>query len=197
MNCPFCNKYTNNKLNFATLFSKNENQYCSNCQKFLSLTEETFENYKLNYFAKYEDIKNVIYDIKYFKDVEQAKKFEQLFAIYFKKNSFDLITIAPTNKTREAIRGFNHTEIVCYLCNIKFDNIFFSTYRPKQAKIHNTRELHKVIIKEQYIVKVQQAKTLLIIDDIFTSGKTMLSLAQAIKNINPTIEITFLTLAKA
>lgn len=196
MLCNFCNKKINTNLSFKNLFTKPK-LFCDNCTKIININLEIIENkYNHIYFANYNDIKEDIYKIKYFGQVEIALKYKKLLALAISDKKFDVITIAPSNKTRKAIRGFNHIEKICSLCNIEFIEIFEDEYREKQAKIHKKRNLHLFTIKNEHIEKVKNSKNILIIDDIFTSGKTLLSLSATLENINKNIKISFVTLAK-
>lgn len=198
MQCSYCNKNMENKISFTNLFKKNNDFLCLNCKKIFSVNEFIVNNeFLLYYFADYNDIKEDIYKIKYFGDVAISLKYKKILNNFLKTKNFDLITIAPSNKTREAIRGFNHINIICELCEIKFLNIFEESYREKQSKLHKKREFHKVNLINEKINLIKTTKNILIIDDIFTSGKTLLSLANSIKEINHNCQITFLTLAKS
>ncbi|MBU0278878.1 ComF family protein [Gemella sp. zg-1178] len=195
MKCDFCEKNIKNKIGFANIFKSSES-ICQECKKILTVKINKI-NYTHYYLANYEDIKEIIYDIKYFGHTEQAKKFSLPLKNFLKNNNFDLITLAPTNKTREAIRGFNHVALICQICKINYTEIFSEKYRPKQAKIHSKRNFHEVSILDNKKDFLKNVKSILIIDDIFTSGKTLLSLARKLENFNSHISISFLTLAKS
>lgn len=198
MKCSYCNKNVKQKLNFKNIFSKKTEILCDKCKKIFFLNKENINiNYTLYYFAKYKDIKEDIYKIKYFGDVAISLKYKKIIKNFFKEHKFDLILIAPTNNTREAIRGFNHIEIICRLCEISFFDIFEKKYRKKQSKKNNERTLHETKIKKEFLEKIKSATEILIIDDIFTSGNTLNSLANEVKKINNSCKISFLTLAKS
>ena len=197
MKCSYCEKNIYEKLSFSNLFAKKDKILCVECEKIFTINSLLIDEYILFYFTNYENIKEDIYSIKYFGDVEKSLKYKKLLNRFLKKNKFDLITIAPTNFTRQAIRGFNHIEIICKLCDVNFEKIFTSPYRQKQAKLHEKRQFHKINIIKEKIKCIEYKKNILIIDDIFTSGKTLLSLANEIKKYNKTANITFLVLAKS
>lgn len=197
MKCGYCKNVIKIELNFKTLFQKQDNRFCEECKQFLGIYHNlVLDKYNHYYFANYDHIKEDIYNIKYFGDVEIASKYKLLFSEFFKKRKFDLVTIAPTNKIREAIRGFNQVAIICELCNVNYTDIFFTHYREKQAKLHKERTEHQVFVRDSEVERIKSAKKILIIDDIFTSGKTLVSLATELKSINSDVLIEFLTLAK-
>ena len=148
------------------------------------------------YFADYEFLKDSIYAIKYGGDVEECLKYKSLFRKFFEEYNFDLITIVPANNERKVIRSFDHIEQLCTLCNVKFEKILESDYRPKQAKLHKQRAGHPFYILLHTISGLSISKVL-IIDDVFTSGNTLLSCAKPLKELFPNAEISFLVLAKS
>ncbi|MDO4814055.1 MAG: ComF family protein [Gemella sp.] len=196
MKCSFCNKEINSTLSFRNLFSSKSEEYCKNCKEELSLKFSKHRDFDLLYFADYPFLRDTIYSIKYFGHVKEAEKFLPAFNDFFKENKFDLVLIAPTNKTREVIRGFNHIKVIADLCKINYKDIFIEPYRLKQSKLNNQRKLHNFSIKAEFEHSLNSARSVLIIDDIFTSGKTMEALAQALLSINNNLKITFLCLAK-
>lgn len=199
MKCNFCKQDFNKPtLSFNNLFSKSNLDVCPECLDNLAIKNcVVSDKFTLFYFADYEFLKDTIYDIKYFGNTICANNFKFLFKDFFSKNNFDIITVAPSNYTREAIRGFNHVELICEFCNVNYTALFDRKYREKQSQLHKKRELHDVKVLDNCYEKIKCAKTILIVDDVFTSGKTLISLATALLEINSELEITFLTLARS
>lgn len=198
MNCSFCGVKISDKLGFDTLFKTKEKfRLCAECREHLDINVLEVGEYTLYYFSDYEFVKDDIYSIKYFGDVACALKFINLFKQFLSLKIFELITIVPANEIREIIRGFDHIEqlCLCRLCDINFEKILGCEYREKQAKLHKER-----IENKYYILpagrNLKNIRSILIIDDIFTSGNTLLGCAKTIKEIYPEINISFLTLSK-
>ena len=68
-------------------------------------------------------------------------------------------------------------------------------YRKKQSKLHKGRKENRyhLLCDEMTLGSVE---SVLIIDDIYTSGNTLLGCAKTIKEAYPNIKISFLTLSK-
>ena len=196
MNCSFCGSEIRSKLGFDTIFKTKEKfQLCAECKGHLDINVLEVGEYTLYYFSDYEFVKDDIYSIKYFGDVACALKFKNLFKQFLSLNKFDLITIVPANEIREIIRGFDHIEQLCRICDINFEKILGCEYREKQAKLHKERRENKYYILPT-VSKMEKVGSLLIIDDIFTSGNTLLGCAKTIRELYPKINIGFLTLSK-
>ena len=196
MNCSFCGSEIMSKLGFDTIFKTKEKfRLCTECKEHLDINVLEVGEYTLYYFSDYEFVKDDIYSIKYFGDVACALKFKNLFKRFLSLNIFDLITIVPANEIRKIIRGFDHVEQICRICDINFEKILGCEYREKQAKLHKERRENKYYILPT-VSKMEKVRTLLIIDDIFTSGNTLLGCAKTIKEVYPEVNISFLTLSK-
>ena len=196
MNCSFCGSEIMSKLGFDTIFKTKEKfRLCTECKEHLDINVLEVGEYTLYYFSDYKFVKDDIYSIKYFGDVACALKFKNLFKRFLSLNIFDLITIVPANEIREIIRGFDHVEQICRICDINFEKILGCEYREKQAKLHKERREHKYDILPT-VSKMEKVGSLLIIDDIFTSGNTLLGCAKTIKEVYPEVNISFLTLSK-
>lgn len=196
MNCSFCGLEIMSKLGFDTIFKTKEKfRLCAECKEHLDINVLEVGEYTLYYFSDYEFVKDDIYSIKYFGDVACALKFKNLFKQFLSLNTFELITIVPANEIREIIREFDHIEQICRICDINFEKILGCEYREKQAKLHKERRENKYYILPT-VSKMEKVRTLLIIDDIFTSGNTLLGCAKTIKEVYPEINISFLTLSK-
>ena len=196
MNCSFCGLEIMSKLGFDTIFKTKEKfRLCAECKEHLDINVLEVGEYTLYYFSDYEFVKDDIYSIKYFGDVACALKFKNLFKRFLSLNIFDLITIVPANEIRKIIRGFDHVEQICRICDINFEKILGCEYREKQAKLHKERRENKYYILPT-VSKMEKVGSLLIIDDIFTSGNTLLGCAKTIRELYPKINIGFLTLSK-
>ena len=196
MNCSFCGSEIRSKLGFDTIFKTKEKfQLCAECKGHLDINVLEVGEYTLYYFSDYKFVKDDIYSIKYFGDVACALKFKNLFKQFLSLNKFDLITIVPANEIREIIRGFDHIEQLCRICDINFEKVLGCEYREKQAKLHKERRENKYYILPT-VSKMEKVGSLLIIDDIFTSGNTLLGCAKTIRELYPKINISFLTLSK-
>ena len=196
MKCSFCSLEIKKKLGFDTLFSKKEDFYlCASCREHVDINVLEVGDYTLYYFSDYEFLKDEIYSIKYFGDVACATKFKGIFERFFSLQKFDLVTIVPANEIREIIRGFDHIEQVCKLCNVNFVKLLSCEYREKQSKLHKKRMENRYHFLNDNL-DLKDIETLLIIDDIYTSGSTLLGCAKVISKIYPHIQISFLTLSK-
>lgn len=196
MHCNFCGKNIKEKLSYKTIFKKKDRfELCDECKEIISINETRIYNYKLYYYTDYENIKDEIYQLKYFGDVEEIKKFSRLFEIFFELHKFDVVTVVPSNKTRESIRGYNHVELICRLCGVKYELLLDCRYREKQAKLHEKRKKSNFSLIDKS--NCYKDKKILIIDDICTSGNTLCSCAQTLERSYKDCEISFLTLALA
>lgn len=196
MKCSFCGLYIRKRLGFDMLFEPKENfQLCVTCEEHIDINVLEVGEYTLYYFADYEFLKDDIYSIKYFGDVACATKFKNLFERFFSLQKFDLVTIVPVNDIREIIRGFDHIEQICKLCNVNFVKLLSCEYREKQSKLHKKRMENRYHFLNDNL-DLKGIETLLIIDDIYTSGNTLLGCAKTIHKAYPNIKISFLALSK-
>lgn len=196
MKCSFCSLETKKKLGFDILFAKKEDFYlCNSCREHIDINVLEVGEYTLYYFADYEFLKDEIYSIKYFGDVACATKFKNLLDKFFSLNNFDLVTIVPVNEIREIIRGFDHIEQICKICGVKLVKLLESEYREKQSKLHKKRMENRYRLLNDDL-DLKGIETLLIIDDVYTSGNTLLGCARTIHKAYPDIKISFLTLSK-
>lgn len=196
MKCSFCSLETKKKLGFDTLFAKKEDCYlCNSCREYIDINVLKVGEYTLYYFSDYEFLKDEIYSIKYFGDVACATKFKNLFERFFSLQKFDLVTIVPANEIRGIIRGFDHIEQICKICGVKFVKLLESEYREKQSKLHKKRMENRYRLLNDDL-DLKGIETLLIIDDVYTSGNTLLGCARTIHKVYPDIKISFLTLSK-
>ena len=197
MKCMYCKKEIVEKLSFNNVFSKEDSLVlCEECKYNIDINITELAEYTLYYFGDYEFLKEVIYNIKYSGAIHKAERFRELFSLFFKKYKFNLVTIVPINNTRKYSRGFDHIAQLCNVCNVKYTDTLQCDYREKQSKLHKKREKHKFRIIDNLNFE-KYPKRILIIDDVITSGNTLISCAEVLKERFPDAEICFLTLAKS
>ena len=197
MKCMYCKKEILEKLSFSSLFSKKDSLVlCEECKYNIDINISEIDGYTLYYFGSYDFLKDVIYKIKYSGAIHEAEKFRELFSLFFKKYRFNLITIVPINNTRNYIRGFNQISQICNVCDVRYIDTLQCDYREKQSKLHKKREKHKFSFIDNLDFE-KYPKRILIIDDVITSGNTLISCAEVLEERFPDAEICFLTLAKS
>ncbi|EKE14572.1 MAG: phosphoribosyltransferase, partial [uncultured bacterium] len=181
--CPVCKR----KLNQGTV--------CSHCQKnsFLdgvffatsyenSICEELVKNFKYHHVTELKIPLSLII-IKYLNHLAKYSR--------FKKQIFDLESILipiPLHKKRLKERGFNQSELLAkeiapvlgfkYLGEILIRKIYTQAQAelPKEERLHNIKDCFE--LKEKSEIK---GKTIILIDDVFTTGATLQEAAKVLK----------------
>ncbi|MEJ5360936.1 MAG: ComF family protein [Spirochaetota bacterium] len=140
---------------------------------------------------KYEDpVTKLIYDMKFKHNKSIAMLFAQYCtdAINIMKWHFDYITYIPVTKDRLWKRGFNQSEVmaryISKMCNKDVLNLLYiKNEKAAQKKLSgnerfiNTYQKYEIIKHSSDIVD----KSVLIIDDVYTTGATINECARLLK----------------
>ena len=117
-------------------------------------------------------------------DISDILKYE--IQNYLNANSYDDLIIAPLSRESLRKRGFNQVEYILEKCKIDFKNILI---REKHSKHQSelTAEERKDWIKGQFkigkeSIELIKGKSLLLIDDIFTTGNTANEISTVLMN---------------
>jgi len=188
--CRFC----------AKPLSENLTGVCKNCQK------KTFSYERLLSILAYrEPLISLIHPFKYTNcnylgQFLSSLMINHLKKIEFKGYDYDLITAVPMHKHKLKSRGYNQAEILGKLLSnyfkIPFQNdiIYDINIRPQQAKLSSLKR--KDNIEGAFKVeKDLKDKSLILVDDIFTTGSTARACSEALK-AKGAQRITVITLAK-
>lgn len=187
--CYFCNE---DEL-------KIDNYICKSCRNNIEIVnKEVFLDKTLIKECYY----TTIYD-RFMKDIVKRYKFNDksflykplgailLQTIYEKEldRKVDLIAFVPSHRRKEAIRGYNQSELLAMFVakelHIPLSKTLIKTihtldqhFLDKEERKHNLKDAFKVERKEEV-----EGKNILLIDDILTSGSTMEECAiELIKN---------------
>ena len=177
------------------LFSKS--QYCSTCKE--NLTELAFSRSAFNYGRP---INNLIKKMKYDNGRYVAKMLAKyLFEAYRRYDlRVDILTFVPMTERAKYKRGYNQSEILCRtlaesLSLEVFDGIIKIKETERQAKLKR-KERESNLSKAFKIMKKKniKGKTVLIVDDVSTTGSTAKALASKLLKAGA-IEVGLLTVA--
>lgn len=172
-----------NEQNINSLLSYEET-LCYNCRNKLKVNykHQRLNKYTLYSFYEYnEHIRTIILKIKVQKDLALTKVLLKPFIWFLKiKFVFYRKTIAPSTNTSDLERGFNHVEEICKSSGIRVEKLFIKTSEWKQSD-KNFKE-RSLVKKHISITKQKLAKRYLIIDDIVTSGNTLIACADLLKS---------------
>ena len=168
-------------------------------------------------------LKSMIYDVKFNEKKEQSKgaaPFLASYNFYMKYNEFnivnsncktvyDYIVPVPSSETKKKKRGYNQVDLFfkkwAYLLE-KIDNRYFKwldciykfdTSNDMWALTNKERHQNiddAFVIKAEFKDIVVSQKSILIVDDIYTTGATIEAVAKVLKSYNPS-RVDGLTLA--
>jgi competence protein ComFC len=171
----------------------------NNCNNKRIITVLSSCNYK-------NPIKNLIYSFKY-KHCDYLADFlshfivKQLKITKFKSQDYDFIVPVPLHPYKMKIRGYNQAELLAkqiskyFQLPLKNDIINSKYTKDSQTKLSSKKRQENV--KGKFIVKENFAnKNILLIDDVFTTGATISTCWQALKE-KGIDKISVITLAKA
>lgn len=137
---------------------------------------------------KYKSIKKLALNL--FSFLDQYIKTNPALASLFQSlaNSNTLVIPVPLHKKRQAIRGFNQAELICKLLSQKYklqldsNKLRRKRNNPPQAKLKGKARLKNLQNNFCWQGNSLENKTIILFDDICTTGTTLNECALALKN---------------
>ncbi len=177
--------------------------FCENCVEKVGNVQEALSD---NMFAvfDYKDpiIKKAIWDLKYHHKFLLGKKLGQLLYQFLIEDISDIRTMSqgqnifvipvPISKKRFSTRGYNQSEIIakgfCLSCeenilDFRNDIIYKKIETIPQAKILN-RKIRLKNVQNVFTIeksKIIKGKTILVVDDVITTGATINEIIKILK----------------
>ena len=145
-----------------------------------------------------------IKDFKYRNRRYLAKTFAYFLAIEFYKNDFipDLIIPIPLHEKRYKKRGYNQSELLANelskLIDVEVDAQSFQKIKHTEHQTNLNYEERQDNLKESFKVvdkKKLKNKNILLIDDVFTTGATLNTASECLKNEGDVKKVFCLTVA--
>ncbi len=178
--CEICKRQLNDK----------ENYICYNCYSELKYNSSLKKNKKFYYFWDYDGYFKKLIKAYKFKNKKGISKIymellEKKIIYLLKKEKIDYIIPVPINKKRKIKRGFNQVEEILNKMEINYIKI---------KRIKNTKPMYKLLNEQKRMKNINKSfrlnkkynfnnKTILIFDDIITTGTTINEIKKEI-NIN-------------
>ena len=186
---------------------------CPECQQQL-IWRDNFESSSENHFSRayavYDFsplIQKLIHDFKY-NEMTLIGRFlaEQASAFILAQNDFpkiDFIMPVPLHRVKKRFRGFNQSEVLTRVIakNCGFSHLPNAIQRKRftQTQTMLGRQERRQNVLGAFKLKNPQrisAKTILLVDDVFTTGATVNSISNLLEN-NGVSQIIVLTIARA
>ena len=161
----------------------------------------------LFYYAKGGNVRQLLYELKYHGNQEVGEVMGRMMASELMCSHFfdgiDLIVPVPLHQRKKRLRGYNQSEClargVSVVTGIPMDTKVVirsrytdtQTHKGQYARWENVRNLFACIFPDSL-----EGKHLLLVDDVLTTGATVVSCADAFRGI-PGLRISVLTLALA
>ena len=178
------------------IYSDKNEYHCSKCKKLLNLNPHTArkgiflkECWAISHHRGI--IKELIYLFKYQNKPYLSTFFGEILADYLKEKiflNFDLIIPIPLHKRRQEERGYNQSEL---LANVVSKKLNISVDKKSLKRIKNTisqfelnLKQRKDNIKNAFEIKnkgIINGKTILLIEDISTTGTTLEECSRILK----------------
>lgn len=151
------------------------------------------KNVSLFHYNEY--LKDIIAKYKYRGDYALAEAFVPFLRERIKDMDFDIMTVIPLSGERLQERGFNQAQALTDLLGFETMELLTRLHTEKQSK--KSRE-ERISLPQVFQVAASDAiqnKSILIVDDIYTTGSTIRHAAKALKSAGTT-KVSSITLAR-
>lgn len=157
-----------------------KNHLCCECKNKLEFLEVEIEEDIICPLKYTDEIRDVIFKYKYSKNPYLYKMLGPLLLEELNKRNIeiDLIVPIPMSKIKKAKRGFNQSELLAAFLseklNVEMDSKNLIKHKKTKSQSSLSKSLRRENIKGAFSIKenIFKGKTVLIVDDIMTTGAT-------------------------
>ena len=160
-------------------------------RKWSGILTKNFSLYEYNEF-----LAEVIARFKYRGDYKIARIFSEEIKKAVKQVQYDLVLPIPLSKERLCERGFNQSEALANEAGLSPVQVLTRIHSEKQSKKSREKRIHLPEVFQVTDQKMVRGKTILLIDDIYTTGSTIRHAAYVLKKAGAE-KIFSLTMARS
>lgn len=188
---PYCKK-CGKKINGET------KEYCGGCREL----KHSFDMGRC-VFTYEKDVKNMMYrfkydDMKYYADFF-SECIKETAAEWIKREKFDLVIPVPLYKKKQRIRGYNQAGLIAKKISEEYEIDFsdravirsLATRPQKELGFEDRKNNLKNAFKIEDNSVLLNCRKILIVDDIYTTGATIDSLTEIIRDVVPECRVCF------
>lgn len=191
--------FFDNRCSLCEGYLSNEGYLCSKCFTKLEKMSELKQRGKLYYLYYYTDVKKIIFDFKF----KNRKNIAETLHVFIKKSiekivekeKVDAIISIPISRNRFLERGYNQVDELLEKSGIRFIKIKRIKDTKYMYKIKSSIEREKNMKNAFQLVGDYSNKTILIVDDIVTTGATLKELQRELEEEYKVKKVVFFTLA--
>ncbi|SIR31851.1 competence protein ComFC [Peribacillus simplex] len=154
-----------------------------------------FLSKNISLFHYNEHLKDIIAKYKYRGDYALAEVFAPFLKERLKDMEFDLVTAIPLSHERLRERGFNQGQALADLIGLHTVETLTRIHTEKQSKKSRQERISLPQVFQVMQSDLLEHKSILIIDDIYTTGTTLRHAAKALKMAGAK-EVSSITLAR-
>ena len=149
----------------------------------------------ISLFHYNEFLKDIIAKYKYRGDYALAEAFVPFLRESMKDLKFDIVTVIPLSEERLKERGFNQAQALTDLLGLETMELLTRLHTEKQSKKSREERISLPQVFQVIEPDLIQNKSIVIVDDIYTTGSTLRQAAKALK-LAGARDISSITLAR-
>lgn len=169
--CPYCSRQQSNKM------------ICADCEKWAKLYPE----YHFQHTALYQynqGMKEWMYRFKFLGDIQLASTFSQELNKEIHKQKVDIVCPIPLSNKRKQERGYNQVEEILKAAKVPYQLLLSKKddLSPQSEKTKEERLKMSQPFELSWTDKMTDC-SILIVDDVYTTGRTMLHAIDCFKEL--------------